>query len=201
MRTRVLVMGLICLLPPYFSGCAYLHDRGRDACDIVTVAVEDRTVNAAVQFGPLAAGVGRADGRGFGLRSGGVGVYDYSEANILCFGHREFQPRIADLDRGKGYEFDYLCIPVRRSRPDLKVHEGKWFNWFQFEAAIGCGVVLRVGFNLAEALDFVLGWATLDICGDDIAIPVAKEQRAFRQRKAADTRPPEEPVLKPLPRE
>lgn len=40
------------------TGCAYLHDRGRDACDMLTLAGEMPTVNAAVQLGPvLAAGV------------------------------------------------------------------------------------------------------------------------------------------------
>lgn len=170
------------------TGCAYLHDRGRDACDMVTVAVEAPTVNAAIQLGPLPVGFGAADGKGFGLRSGGIGIYDTGELNILCLGSRTFVPRERDLERDKGYEFTYFWIPGCHHQPDWHIHEGKWGNGFQFEAALGLVVGTRVGVNLAEILDFVLGWTTLDICGDDIATIEKKEQLEFKKRKATDNK-------------
>jgi hypothetical protein len=39
----------------------------------------------------------------------------------------------------------------------------------QIEVVGGFGLVLRLGFNPGELLDFVLGWATVDIYGDDSA--------------------------------
>lgn len=141
---------------------------------MVTVAVEYPTVNAAVQLGPMmTAGLGGADGKGFGLRSGAMGAYDTAEENILCLGRRAFVPTPLDRERGKGYEFDYLWLPglFPNAKAASVAHatEGKWFNSWQFEAALGCVLGLRVGVNLAEILDSLLGWFCLDICDDDIA--------------------------------
>jgi hypothetical protein len=40
----------------------------------------------------------------------------------------------------------------------------------QIEVAAAVGVGFRLGFNPGELLDFVLGWTTLDIYGDDISL-------------------------------
>lgn len=127
-------------------------------------------VNATVQLGPFMTGLGIAGGSGFGLRSGGMGVYDTEEMNLLYGGLKEFVPRGVDQQRGKGYDFDYVAIPHTGSASN------GWFNWFQIEAALGIVVGVRAGFNPAEMLDFVLGWTTVDICHDDLETDIHRDR-------------------------
>ena len=56
----------------------------------------------------------------------------------------------------------------------------------QIEAAIGIGPSLRLGFNPGELLDFILGWTTVDIYGDD----AARQRRATPVRRALSRRMP-----------
>lgn len=181
MYARILTI----LLIPCLSGCAYLHDRGRDACDMVTVAAEAPTLNASIQLGKSVLGIGAAGGKGVGLRSGSVGVYDTSEANLVLFGAKLFVPRERDLDRNKGYDYTYMWFPWRDDENEFlgTFEEGEWFNAWQLEAALGLGVGVRVGVNLAEIADCLLGWTALDICDDDLATIEAKE---LRKHKGSD---------------
>jgi hypothetical protein len=163
--------------------------------------VEAPAVNAAIQCGPLPVGLGVAAGKGFGLRSGALGTYDTGELNILFIGYREFVPGEIDLDREKGYEFPYLWLPGLGMLPDNSREHGreppagKWFNVWQFEAALGLGAGIRAGVNLAEIVDFVLGWTTLDICGDDVAVMDEREQREFRKTSPPDGKTPQSPPV------
>ena len=36
------------------------------------------------------------------------------------------------------------------------------------EVAVGLIRTIRIGFNVGELLDFIVGWTTLDICRDDL---------------------------------
>jgi len=40
-------------------------------------------------------------------------------------------------------------------------------EWFTLEVVGGFGLMGRAGFNAAELLDFVVGWTTIDVLGDD----------------------------------
>ncbi len=40
----------------------------------------------------------------------------------------------------------------------------------QLEFAAGIRYGFRIGFNIGETLDFILGWTTIDILKDDIGI-------------------------------
>jgi len=40
-------------------------------------------------------------------------------------------------------------------------------DYFWIEAGAGAGIGVRVGFNVAEFLDFLLGWAAIDVLEDD----------------------------------
>ncbi len=156
-------ISLILLLLPGLNGCAYLHDRARDASDIVTVAVETSIANAGVQLGPLITGVGLAGGYGFGLRSGSMGAFETEEVNLFFGGKKMFTPSEYDQQRGKGYDIWYGVDS------DRKTPKGSWFNWCQCEVSLGAVIGGRVGVNVGEMLDFFLGWTTLDICEDDDA--------------------------------
>lgn len=173
-------------LLPWLSGCAYLHDRVRDAGDMVTVAVEGFGVNAAVGFGPGTIGLGAASGKGFGLRSGVAGVYGFSELNLWpCFNSKTLLPHESDSDRDKGYETEYAYWLFREDGDSDEEYAatgetGGQFNNFQLELALHLGVGARAGINLMEIVDFILGWTTYDVCGDDAALQEAREQRAAR---------------------
>ena len=73
---------LLCML----SSCAYMKDRGRDATDIFTFAVEEKGLGVGIQAGPFLTGLGYAEGKGYGLRSGVAGRYKYEELNALLVG-------------------------------------------------------------------------------------------------------------------
>ncbi len=180
---------LLCCLA---SGCSYLHDRGRDACDMITLSAEQGGFNASIQVTEAVVGVGMSAGKGFGIRSGSIGTYEYFEGNMILFGGKVLLPNDLSKCRNKGYQETYLWFPWNRDNEDeyrekysnihqnkdddkfdkefdLELHDGKWVNYFQIECAACAGVGARVGFNAAEILDFILGWTTLDICKDDIA--------------------------------
>ncbi len=161
---------LLWLLLPCLGGCAYLHDRGRDACDMVTLAVEAKTLNASVQISKGVCGFGLAHGPGAGLRSGAWGLYESGEINIVLGGFKSLVPSEADRARGKGYDYSYSWIPWEHEQENFfgTYEPGGWFNAAQVEIAAGLGVGARVGVNLAEILDFLLGWTTLDLCQDDV---------------------------------
>lgn len=184
---------LILLLLPSFCGCAYLHDRGRDACDMVTLSVEATGLNASLQVGPAVLGAGIASGKGFGLRSGAVGTYEFAEINLGIFGGKMLVPNDRDLDRDKGYGSFYRWFPWEddddENEFEMEIKEGKWFNSCQIECAAIAGVGARAGINVAEILDFILGWTTLDICGDDIGIMDKKERENVGKCKESDNKP------------
>lgn len=189
---------LIVIFLPLLASCAYLHDRGRDACDIVTVAGEAPAFNASVQVGKGVLGMGLAGGKGYGLRSGAMGCYETGEGNFILVGFKVLVPNKADLDRDKGYDYQYHWFPWSRSEDKFggTFDEGRWFNAWQIEAAVGVGVGARVGFNPAEFMDFIMGWTTLDICSDDIRTMDRKEAKEFQKSKNADNQPPEDAARK-----
>ncbi len=171
---------LLWLLLPCLGGCAYLHDRGRDACDMVTLAAEAQTVNVSFQVSKGVLGYGLAYGPGVGLRSGTWGIFQSSEINAVLFGFKMLAPSAGDQERHKGYDYSYSWNPWEHEEENFfgTYEEGEWFNAWQVEVAAGLGIGARAGVNLAEILDFILGWTTLDICKDDI--------QSLKRRKAAE---------------
>ncbi|MBN2589520.1 MAG: hypothetical protein JXA96_06645 [Sedimentisphaerales bacterium] len=154
---NLFVLIIVCML----SGCAYVENRARDAADMVTIAVEGTVVGAtigvapSVQLSPFYYGLGYHDlgGGGFGLRSGAIDPYEFSQYAFLFFNVNNFLPSEFDSNRGKGYKDDSV----------------EWFNYGQIEAAVGLGIGVRAGINFFEIADFIVGLAGLDICNDDIA--------------------------------
>jgi len=58
------------------------------------------------------------------------------------------------------------------AHPDGCRCRGHLYRLTQIEAMAGCGHTLRLGFNPGELLDFVLGWAAIDIYDDDVGSEV-----------------------------
>ena len=144
------------------AGCSsircYFKDRGCDTLDIFTLAVEDQTLACSVQIlYPL--GFSSAEGKGFGLREGYTGSYDYVEKLQMIIPYSNvyidmtFNPE--NDKRNKGYYYTTEDI----------------LHWRSTVIGANIGVIygLRAGISLAEVLDFVLGFGTVDIMSDDIS--------------------------------
>lgn len=164
MANRGLTAVLASLCVSLFCGCAYFEDRTRDAADMITIAGEFPMIGAAAWVGRWGATMSGGEGHGFGLRSGAVGAYEFSEGGFIFVGLKELEPSEADRARGKGYQggfpLDEHCGGGLR---------GGWFNYGQIEVVAGVGPGVRAGVNIFEIADFILGWASVDICSDDIA--------------------------------
>ena len=150
------------------SGCAYLHNRGNDLRDVLTLSVETGNIGASVRAGPIPAGISFSEGEGLGLRSGCAGVYSYSDYNsLIFFVHRSFEP--GDTRGDKAYEQTLLILPVPGLDESLmsSEYDGPWQTHTQIDASLGLYFGLRAGFNVGEFLDFIFGWVGLDLCRDD----------------------------------
>jgi hypothetical protein len=70
-------------------------------------------------------------------------------------------PVLSELDRNAGFKYPFYFLT-------------------EVEIAIGIGKTLRLGLNPGELLDFILGWTTIDIFGDDIEVRKLKEESNVR---------------------
>ncbi len=69
--------------------------------------------------------------------------------------------------RGKTYEAGSL-IPFLAGPDDRFPWRKRWHYCTDMVVAAGLAGTLRLGFNPGKLVDFLLGWTTLDICGDDL---------------------------------
>jgi len=165
----ILVCAVLVVGAALFSGCAYLKDRGNDALDIFDIGF---TVTREPHIGIYAdfqsiASLGYADIDGWMLgignrRAGWLPTRYHTGGALLegreewAYGDYESDPTIVQK-QGVGLGMIYHGLP-----PSVP----KAFNCAKFVH------VLFIGFNMnckiVEALDFVLGWTTLDIGCDDV---------------------------------
>jgi len=151
------------------SSCAYLRNRGNDLVDVVTLSGERNYYGAAVQAGPTI-GLSFGGGKGYGLRSGVRGAYEYGEGNILLLGFKglEIEPT-RDL-RNKSYihgSYKDVFGDGKFKNSD-KFNEGSKVSWYQLEVAAGLYFGIRAGINLGELADFLCGLTTFDFLKDDV---------------------------------
>jgi hypothetical protein len=173
--------GILVVLACFFiTGCSYLKSRGRDFTDIITLSGEGYCANVSCQIAVLPFGAGWAEGKGFGSRIGYLGSYEYKEINVLTYTERTFGPE--NLPRGKAYKMKgfWFIIPLYYINilPSFITHKGSLASQCQIEVAAGLGAGLRAGVNPGEALDFLLGFFTLDIFKDDF--PREKKKESLR---------------------
>jgi len=152
------------------GGCAYLKDRGNDALDIFDVGV---TFSAKPHIGLyagfqsiLAVGYADLDGKMLGIGESQVGWLDmrYRAAGALLDGYQQYA-------YGGNYEKENPNSPVRRGVGLGLLHDELPDSLVQ---ALNCPKFLHILFlgvnlncKLGELIDFLLGWTTLDIAGDD----------------------------------
>ncbi len=186
---------LVALVLP--AGCGtsgYLAMRRQDAADIVTVSV-GAGIGMKARVGPLGTGV-LMDSPLAGLRGGdwltqanyanpGRPIPVNNDIQMLLVGEEEFLGSRKVQERGKAFAAGMICglnIPApaalesQAKAVDRAVHQvapqtvpySPWPYLTQIEAVVGLGVSLRLGVNPGEFLDFVLGWAGVDLFSDDI---------------------------------
>lgn len=140
------------------TGCVYLGHRAQDFSDIITLAAETRNISCDLRLiCPM--GISVAKGKGLGLREGYMGRYEYKESVYVIppvVGGFELDFTPENDYRKKGYL-------IRSRYPD----EEFWSQCLSVQVSIGLYYGVRAGVNVNEAVDFLLGWTTLDIMGDD----------------------------------
>ena len=172
------------------AGCSstrgYFINRCRDSADIFTLTVVGGA-GAKVRFGPLQAGLcGLTDLAG--LRGGEVCCFNdepdkeacvIEGVNMECVMGPYFQESFEYVNCEYGEERHklfkatgffvgwpvYSSFICRRKEPDVFTH---LHYATAIEAAAGAVIGVRLGLHPGELVDFVLGWTTLDIFGDDI---------------------------------
>lgn len=189
---------LVCVVA-FGGGCAsspYLKDRQRDLADIVTVTA-GAGAGVKGRVGPIQIGL-MFNCAEAGLRGGefvAAAPFEKAEAGIpksldllfFAYGIETFNGGPLAPERGKSFHaltVAYLTAPVPEGWINSKAKrtaEGpaKYSPvpyWTEIEAAVGVGGTLRLGLNPGELLDFLIGWTTLDIFGDDVE--VKKEEPA-----------------------
>ena len=153
------------------SGCAYTHNRGNDALDVVEAGVTfSKKPGFSLYVGflnvvPL--GYSDVDGTLYGIahREAGALPMRHNAAGVLLWGeeqlgYMDFSPD----DPASPESWRVGVIGLVQGRP-LPQHE-----------ILNCPKLLHLGWvglalncHLAELADFLLGWAGVDIMGDDTA--------------------------------
>ena len=184
MSVMAFILVLVALVAP---GCAtgYLEGRWQDARDILTATVETDTVGVKAQLGPWT-GLGvygsSPDARGIGLVGGQVTSYDFTDSTYPPFlGSIQRFRNFTDDRRRKEFHFvQSYFLPYIRPQTDPTGFFGgfegadDWRRvaprYTQVEVAIGMWFGLRLGMNPGELIDFLAGWAGLDLYGDDVGV-------------------------------
>ena len=177
-----LMLGIVAMgLAGCVSSHGYFTDRGRDAADILTLDV-GWGIGAKVRAGPVQAGLLVEKGIA-GFRGGQcvVNGIDYNPAlgensfaqdedfEIILIGGESF---LSCTGTGVARRKDFVADNFLSGGGPFVYVEGRgerpWY-YTGLEAVAGAGLTFRLGLNPGELLDFVLGWTTLDIFGDDLS--------------------------------
>jgi hypothetical protein len=172
MKTKLRIVGII-LASLMASGCAtpYMVDRGRDVADIFTATV-GLGAGAKVRVGPIAAGLALNMSMA-GLQSGVLfpgtneesAVYGADEALLVFCTEVGIDTPLTE-ERRKFYQGCHLLVALPTAPWNKPVYPPSYFT--DINVMVGVGGTVKLGFNPGELLDFILGWTTLDIYGDDV---------------------------------
>lgn len=176
--TFVLLLLVILLM----QGCAYLRDRGNDAMDMVDIGI---TVNDRwkPQFGLyldffslLPLGYSRVEAKSIGIGNSQIGLLDFEHASwgALAWGSEKkgsgtfnpLDPHQARSDQtGETARPRYNAGIARLRAED---NPPPTLQFFECDRILHLG---WIGFHATvrplDIFDFILGWTTIDILGDD----------------------------------
>lgn len=191
---RFLHFTTILALAALAAGCAstksYFTDRGRDAADILTLTM-GTGAGVKARIGPIQVGALYAYDA-FGLRGGRLAWWwsdqadgevvdiDYLVLPLFGFGYETLDHQaLRSPARHKDFMTDkplpILSLPLTTGGYSEWDVSRTGFHYFtQFEVVVALGPSIRLGLNPGELLDFLLGWTTLDIYKDDVALNALK---------------------------
>ena len=172
MRRQIVALTLLAAAV-MLSGCSYLGNRAADLADIITAEATigpgieahlqattflGTSLGTSKQWGPMMhgrfVGMGSRESGGI-LISGGTDVED--DLMKPVYGDKEYKPRSRSW---------FLLLRWPFMRPLIRRRE--WPQTLDVELGGSLLIVgAHVGLSPIEALDFLLGFTTLDICGDD----------------------------------
>lgn len=193
-RLNIVIIRIIIIAIALTScGCAstnpYLANRGHDLADIVSLQA-GFGVGARARVGPIHAGL--FTGVDFvGLRGGnienGANKPDEFYGRIVTdipFWYSE-NCIYAETNRHKAYMVGSRGILVAGGK-GLNAYGSRLTCPYYTEIVVQGGLIygLRLGFNPVELLDFLLGWTTIDIYGDDVGV-IAKpvDQKVYFENR------------------
>jgi hypothetical protein len=173
---------LVAFLVVLTNGCAYFKHRGNDALDFIDLGV---TVNQTwwpafgVYFDPFSLmplGYSNVDAKFIGMSHRQVGAIDYTNHawGAIVWGRERrgigpfnpnnpyhARPDQRDLTQRPVFDVGPVGLAAADNPPP-------WLHYFEFNRGIHVGWVgVDTTCRISEMLDFILGWTTLDIIGDD----------------------------------
>ncbi len=152
------------------SGCTYMQHRGSDALDMfnvgVTVSKEPGfSLYAGVLSVVLTLGYSNVDGTLYGLADGNAGAVRMRQnaGGVILWGYEQFgyeQFDAADEDSPEPWKVGLIGV-IEGPGP----RDGQVVNCPKLLHLGWVGLTLNCKFG--EMADFLLGWTTLDLMGDD----------------------------------
>jgi hypothetical protein len=198
---RTLKILLLVTIVACGTGCTtgYWLDRGRDLADVGSVSfgfgLGAKARVSTLQVGALGAF------EGLGLRRGAIfcesgsfneGVFPWFPVPIgkVLFPLNVEECRLSDSvfeKRGKDYDVSSAVPVFLMPFWDLgNLYSAPPIHYYsEIEAVVALGLSVRVGFNPGELLDFLLGFAGVDMFNDDL------ERRKKQEIEQADDGSPE----------
>lgn len=180
----VLLIGLMT------TGCAssYMVDRGRDAADIFTVSI-GRGAGAKARVGLIATGLvysqslaGIEGGQLYGpLKESSSLERCNADLAVLLGGIETVGKHTYSTSRAKSCDSFYFCFFPVEHLSDASNNSSAAALYSSVNVVIGAGVTVKAGISFGELLDFILGWATIDILNDDI-----ESKKSKKELKATD---------------
>ena len=181
---------IIIILTGYeYSSAGFLSDRYDDALDIFSIQV-GYGLGGKVRIGPLQTGLLVDVGLG-GLRGGDfLGAKDFwpsgyntpAKVDLVggIVGVEGFGGSLKSNRRGKSFSakqigpISYIINPNtipewKEQIKNLQRVHNPWPYYFQIDLVAGVFINMRLGFNIGELFDFIIGWTTIDCCKDDLS--------------------------------
>jgi len=180
---KILVLNSILLL----SSCEYLQNRGEDLSDCFKASIgAGAGISLRAKFGPVCLSAGGWTGYSIGLEEKssiniwnehvvgipfttlfGIGfnvMYKFSLPAIFIsdfhFVTRYYPPLVGGEDI-----MSYYIWFRRMQKKQIKIED-----YFWIEASLYVFAGIKLGFNILEFSDFILGWFGIDILNDDRTI-------------------------------
>jgi hypothetical protein len=195
MKTIIKYIAFLPIIVASLSGCSstrgYFVDRGRDSMDIVSASA-GFGAGAQIQAGPVPFGLLETSDV-TGLRYGDLFLNrpsmeraEEKTTSLSAVAGVAFVPVVFIAGTYGGvlkpdYEYWRSVAESLDHRNEYPMNDTQWCrnksakgpssaSFYQTEAVLGMGLVVRAGVNVGELVDFLIGWTTIDIFDDDIEL-------------------------------